>query len=81
MPDLTPAETISHEGKTVGIRMNCGSRYFYIFVDESRELQLKLGIKEITEYEELLLGWESQKLNFRYDPPAAFFNGNETGVR
>lgn len=69
LPDLTPAEIISYGGKTVGIRMNCGSRYFYIFVDESRELQMKLGFEEITEYEELLHGRESQKLNFRYDPP------------
>ena len=33
---------------------------------------MKLGFEKNTEYEELLHGWESQKLNFRYDPPAAF---------
>ncbi len=69
LPNLIPAEIFSHEGKTVGFRMNCGSRYFYIFVDEFRELQMKLGFEEITAYEDLQHGWESKKLNFRYELP------------
>ena len=81
LPTMTLEKVFFHNRKPAGIRLHCGVRYFYIFVDQFRDLQMKLGFEKNTEYEELLHGWESQKLNFRYDPPAAFFNGNETGVR
>lgn len=65
LPELIPESTFSHNGKLVGMRLRCGTEFFYIFVTENNKLILKLDAKRITSHEDLQHDQRSEILEFR----------------
>ena len=69
LPELKPDKAFSHNDKLAGLRMLCDTKYFYIFVTDYHELQLKLGSEKCTSYDELNRNHRSEKLVFHEEVP------------
>lgn len=72
LPELIPDEAFPRNGKLAAIRMRSGTRYLYLFVKDSRALQLKLDEKRFTSYEEVSYWRDGEKIEFWVDSPVAY---------
>lgn len=70
LSDLKFEKAFLHQHKLSGIRIACGTKYFYLFADERDELHLKLTEEKITSWQALASNRMSEKLMFQVDPPS-----------
>ena len=70
LSDLKCEKLFLRHYKLSGIRIACGTKYFYLFADERDELHLKLTEDKITSWKTLSGDRTSEKLMFQVAPPS-----------
>lgn len=70
LSDLKFEKAFLHQHKLSGMRIACGTKYFYLFADQYDELHLKLTEEKITSWQTLTSNRTSEKLMFQVEPPS-----------